>query len=77
MTLADAAEKYQKKMEVLVTTASRHVEEFKAAEARVLRARDNLNNIYREQAVQIQVTFGEVSFAFYASFFPTGKVTIL
>ena len=64
-------------MEVLVTTASTYVEEFKAAEARVLRVRDNLNNIYREGAIKIQATFGEVSFTFYASFFPTGKVTIL
>ena len=77
LSLADAAKKYQQKMEVLVTTASSHVEKFKAAEARVLRARDDLNNIYREGAIQIQATFREVSFTFYVTFSPTEKVTIL
>ena len=77
LSLADAAKKYQQKMEVLVTTASTYVEEFKAAEARVLRVRDDLNNIYREGALQIQATFREVSFTFYVTFFPTEKVTIL
>ena len=68
LSLAEAASKYRQEMEALATKASTHVEEIKAAKARVKGVSLDHKKSHKEQFAQIQGTFKEVSFFFFLSF---------
>ena len=63
-SLAEAGSKYRHEMEALVTKASTHAEEIKAAEARVEGVSRKLKQAYKKQAALIRGTFKEVRFYF-------------
>ena len=59
--LADAASKYRKEMEALVTKASSQAEKIKAAGIQVGRASLSMKDACEEQRNELQRFFGEVS----------------
>ena len=64
VALAEAASKYRKEMEGLVTKASSQAEKIKAAEAQVRRASVSMNEACEEQRAELQGSFGEVRHVF-------------
>ena len=64
VALAEAASKYRKEMEALVTKASSQAEKIKAAEAQVRRASVSMKEACEEQRAELQGYFGEVRHVF-------------
>ena len=64
VSLAEAASKYRKEMEALVTKASSQAEKIKAAEAQVRRASVSMKEACEEQRAELQGYFGEVRHVF-------------
>ena len=69
VSLDKAASKYRKEMKALVTKASTHIEQIKAAEAQVTGVSLNLEEACKETAAQIQGMFKEVRFFCYILIF--------
>ena len=64
VALAEAASKYRKEMEALVTKASSQAEKIKAAEAQVRRASVSMTEACEKQRAELQGYFGEVRHVF-------------
>ena len=64
VAVADAASKYRKEMEALVTKASSQVEKIKAAESRVMRASVSMKEACVERNDEIQEFFQQVRHVF-------------
>ena len=69
VSLDKAAAEYRQEMEALVIKASIHIDQFKAAEARVERMSLNLKKAYKETATQIYSMFKEVRYLCYILIF--------
>ena len=67
LTLDEAASKYRKELEELVTKASSQAEKIKAAEGQVMRASDSMKKACKERNDEIQEFFQKVRHVFVIS----------